>query len=546
MNTDDNSDKECYSLQQVKECIPLLQALVDDHDLLAELDEIDKIALMTAAGKLSRPDRKEIKKRRKAVNRANMRPVKEEDRAARALTGIRSARTATVFEAPLQLVQKSSGQLMHSDSKIINTDTDTAIATDTEKGQRLNSPRNCYVCKKEFMDLHFFYDTMCPACGEFNYKKRFQTASLENRVALITGARVKIGFQATLMMLRAGAAVIATTRFPKDAAVRYSGEKDFSDWGHRLQIFGLDLRHTPSVEIFTDYIETQYRRLDILINNAAQTVRRPPGFYAHLMDGENLSSGTLPRATTALLDLHEECKARLVDQCSLPESAESESAESAESALPAAWHGQGPGVGLRASAELSQIPYSYDNSPDVERAFPKGELDADLQQKDYRKTNSWRLKMGEIQTPELLEVQLVNAIAPFVLCNRLIPLMKKDYTGEKHIVNVTAMEGKFFRFKQASRHPHTNMAKAALNMMTHTVAGDLARYGIYMNAVDTGWVTDEDPAELAELKEKIHDFQPPLDIVDGAARICDPFFDGILTKKHWCGKFLKDYRPIDW
>ena len=528
MKTDDNSADYCYSLEQVKECIPLLQALVDNYDLLAELDEADRIALMTAAGKLSRPDKKEIKKRRKAINRANMRPVKEEDRAARALTGIRTARTASVFEAPPQLIQKSSWQLMHPDSK----------NAETVKGQRLNSPRNCYVCKKEFMDLHFFYDTMCPTCGEFNYQKRFQTANLENRVALITGARVKIGFQATLMMLRAGATVIATTRFPKDAANRYSGERDFSDWGHRLQIFGLDLRHTPSVEIFADYIETQYRRLDILINNAAQTVRRPPGCYAHLMEGENLSLASFPGAAKSLLSLHEECKARLAHQCSLP--------ESAESALPVAWHGQGPGVGLRASAELSQIPYSYDNSLDVERVFPRGELDADLQQKDYRKTNSWRLKMGEIQTPELLEVQLVNAIAPFVLCNRLVPLMKRDYTGEKHIVNVTAMEGKFFRFKQASRHPHTNMAKAALNMMTHTAAGDLARYGIYMNAVDTGWVTDEDPAELAELKERIHDFQPPLDIVDGAARICDPFFDGIITKKHWCGKFLKDYRPIDW
>ncbi|ACN14952.1 oxidoreductase (3-oxoacyl-[acyl-carrier-protein] reductase) [Desulforapulum autotrophicum HRM2] len=517
MKTDDTPAAAC-TLDEIKACIPVLESLVADGDLLAELDEADRIALMAAAGQLSRPDRKEIKKRRKAMNRKNMRPVKDEDRAARALTGIRSARTATVFEAPQQL---------------IDLDSKTA-----EQIGKLNSPRNCYVCKKEFVDLHFFYDTMCPACGEFNYQKRFQTASLENRVALITGARVKIGFQATLMMLRAGATVIATTRFPKDAAIRYSGEKDFAQWGHRLQIFGLDLRHTPSVEIFATHIETHYQRLDILINNAAQTVRRPPGFYAHLMETENLSTEHLSRQAASLLTCHEECKAQLIDQCGIP--------ASAESALPVAWHGQGPGVGLRASAELSQIPYSYDNSLDVERVFPTGELDADLQQKDYRKTNSWRLKIGEIQTPELLEVQLVNAIAPFVLCNRLIPLMKRDFTGEKHIVNVTAMEGKFFRFKQASRHPHTNMAKAALNMMTHTAAGDLAKYGIYMNAVDTGWVTDEDPAELAKAKEQIHDFQPPLDIVDGAARICDPFFDGILTKKHWCGKFLKDYRPIDW
>jgi len=132
------------------------------------------------------------------------------------------------------------------------------------------------------------------------------------------------------------------------------------------------------------------------------------------------------------------------------------------------------------------------------------------------------------------------------LCNMLAPMMKRDNTGRKHIVNVTAMEGKFQRFKKAARHPHTNMAKAALNMLTNTISGELAEHGIYVNAVDTGWVTDEDPVQLARFKENVHDFQPPLDIVDGAARICDPFFDGINTGKHWRGKFLKDYRPIDW
>jgi NAD(P)-dependent dehydrogenase (short-subunit alcohol dehydrogenase family) len=182
----------------------------------------------------------------------------------------------------------------------------------------------------------------------------------------------------------------------------------------------------------------------------------------------------------------------------------------------------------------------------MEKIFPKGQLDVDLQQVDLSKTNSWRLRLGEIQTPEMLEVQLVNSVAPFVLCNRLIPLMKRENTGQKHIVNVSAMEGKFLRFKKDERHPHTNMAKAALNMLTHTSSADLAKHGIFMNSVDTGWVTDEDPYELSEFKREKHDFQPPLDIVDGAARVCDPFFNGILTGAHWCGKFLKDYKPIDW
>jgi len=214
--------------------------------------------------------------------------------------------------------------------------------------------------------------------------------------------------------------------------------------------------------------------------------------------------------------------------------------------LPVSWNGDLPGIGIRESAKLSQIPYSYDNTLSTETVFPSGELDADLQQVDLRTTNSWRLKLGEVPTSEMMEIQLVNAIAPFVLCNKLAPLMKKDNTGMKHIINVSAMEGKFMRFNKGERHPHTNMAKAALNMMTHTSASEFADYGIYMNAVDTGWVTDEDPAQLSKLKEDLHDFQPPLDIVDGAARVMDPLFDGINTGKHWCGKFLKDYAPIDW
>jgi NAD(P)-dependent dehydrogenase (short-subunit alcohol dehydrogenase family) len=386
--------------------------------------------------------------------------------------------------------------------------------------------------------VHFFYDTLCRKCGDLNYRKRFQIAPLEGQVALITGARVKIGYQATLMMLRAGARVIATTRFPVDAATRYAREEDFPVWGDRLQIYGLDLRHIPSVEIFTSFVEQKYARLDLLINNAAQTVRRPPAYYTHLIENETSGVQYRPTPVRQLLTDHEACIHQLHSFCRAP--------EEPSAPLPASWPDQGPGIGLRESAQLSQTPYHHDHGLTAEKMFPQGNLDADLQQVDLRKTNSWRLRLGEIPTPEMLEVQLVNAVAPFVLCNRLAPLMRRECTGQKHIVNVTAMEGKFFRFKKDDRHPHTNMAKAALNMLTHTSAEDLARDGIYMNAVDTGWVTDEDPLELSQYKKEVHDFQPPLDIVDGAARVCDPFFDGIITGKHWSGKFLKDYFPIDW
>jgi len=379
---------------------------------------------------------------------------------------------------------------------------------------------------------------MCPECAEFNYAKRFQTASLEGRVAIITGSRVKIGYQATLKMLRAGAQVIATTRFPNDSALRYSHEKDFEEWRGRLHIFGLDLRHTPSVEFFCNFVKQKYNRLDILINNAAQTVRRPPGYYAHLMRNEKLSLSELPGNTRPLLQSFQECKAR-----QLPNT----SSNSKLKIFPALrGNGSVAGIGLSASAQLSQIPYTHDSTLSPEEIFPAGQLDMDLQQVDLRATNSWRLRLGEIPTAELIELQLVNAIAPFVLCNKLLPLMKQENTNQKHIVNVSAMEGKFTRYTKTECHPHTNMAKASLNMLTHTSARDLVQYGIYMNAVDTGWVTDEDPAALSRRKQNDHDFQPPLDIVDGAARICDPFFNGIITGIHSSGNFLKDYFPTDW
>ena len=516
--------KSKYSEQDIQQCLAVLEELIQNTEYFASLSEPQRVALLTAAGKLSRPHRNELIKRNKQIQRLHKERVSEWERTLRAQTGIRAAREAAVFEAPIK--------------RVIEDD-----STFEEAPEKNVSARNCYVCKAEFTQLHFFYDSMCPKCAAFNYEKRFQTAPLHGQVALITGSRLKIGYQATLMMLRAGATVIATTRFPIDSAARYAKEKDFSQWKDRLHIYGLDLRHTPSVELFCRYFEQKYSRLDLLINNAAQTVRRPPGFYAHLIPAETKPFQEQSADVQYLLRDFYDCRNNLLTFSDRQISAQE---IAADPFAPVSWNGKSPGVGMFASARLSQIPYTYDQSLQVEQVFPEGKLDADLQQVDLRATNSWRLKLGEVDTSELLEIQLVNAVAPFVLCNRLIPMMKKENTGIKHIVNVTAMEGKFHRFRKADRHPHTNMAKAALNMMTHTAASDLVKYGIYMNAVDTGWVTDEDPAALAALKRQKHDFQPPLDIVDGAARVCDPFFDGILTGKHWCGKFLKDYFPIDW
>jgi NAD(P)-dependent dehydrogenase (short-subunit alcohol dehydrogenase family) len=508
------SDEQLHT--NVESTVHLLEQILANRTLLSSLEPDLRKRLLIAAGRVSRPERLEVMKLAKLYRRGRKKKARDEDRQITAQTIIREVRQSPVYIPPDQQKQ---------------------LAQTTTEERRLNKPRNCYVCKTPYDSLHFFYDSMCPECGNFNYEKRFQLAPLDGKTALITGARIKIGYQAALMMLRAGAKVIVTTRFPRDAASRFAREKDYSDWVHRLEVHGLDLRHSPSVELFTHRLVQTESRLDILINNAAQTVRRPPGFYRHLLQLEQQPFAQIPQNIQHPLRAFESWKTE-----SLPP-AELESPDSVQPGWVNNLVERGAAIGLQASALLSQIG---DVENDRAEYFPEGKTDADLQQIDLRQMNSWRMKLADVGTPELLEVQLVNTIAPFILCAKLKPLMLRQPNRDKHIVNVSAMEGKFARYTKTDKHPHTNMAKAALNMMTLTSAPDYAQDGIYMNAVDTGWVTDEDPAHLSERKQREHDFQPPLDIVDGAARICDPFFHGLLTGKHVWGKFLKDYKPTEW
>jgi NAD(P)-dependent dehydrogenase (short-subunit alcohol dehydrogenase family) len=507
-----NVPGEAALAERLKAATELLEAIVSDRALLAGLSKQEQIRLVEAAGLVWCPDPAARRRLVKALAAKRRGERVEREESVLHQTGIRALRRRRTFTTPNvfrdeRAALASSGRLPPGDA----------------------TTRYCYVCKADYSEVHHFYDQLCPSCADFNYSKRGERADLSGRVAVVTGGRVKIGYQAGLKLLRCGARLIVSTRFPRDAALRYAKETDFEDWSSRLEIFGLDLRHTPSVEAFCDILLSREKRLDYLINNACQTVRRPPAFFEHMMAGETAALETLSPAARRLVRSYEELRG--------------------DRSLAGAALVLRPGeeaVGLVAAAELSQVAL-LPGEQEVERAlFPTGSLDQDEQQIDLRSGNSWRMLMAEVPTVELLEVHLVNAVAPFVLNAGLKPLMLRTPERDKHVVNVSAVEGQFYRTAKTTRHPHTNMAKASLNMMTRTAAADYHQDGIHMNSVDTGWVTDEDTEAIAARKVVEHRFHPPLDIVDGAARIVDPIVSGANGGVHVWGKFLKDYRATDW
>ncbi|MEU8046950.1 SDR family NAD(P)-dependent oxidoreductase [Micromonospora echinofusca] len=360
--------------------------------------------------------------------------------------------------------------------------------------ETLRRARHCYVCKVPYRQVDVDYHLMCPPCAAENRERRHARCDLTGRTAVVTGGRVKIGFHTALKLLRDGADVIVTTRFPRDAARRFAAVPDADDWADRLYVHGLDLLDLAGTFDFVALVGRRFTGLDILVNNAAQTLYRPAAYHREVRAAES----------TAL---------------------EGPAARFAIGAAPAT----APSAGLPSG---------------LDAFFPAGRVDETGQPLDLREVNSWVLSDADVSPHEWLQVHVVNAFAPFLLTSRLRPLMRASAHPQRHVVQVSAMEGSYSRAGKTTRHPHTNMAKASLNMLVRTVAPDYLTSGIHMNSVDTGWVTDERP-HPGKAAQRDLGFRPPLDVVDGAARVYDPIVRGVRGAPV-SGQFLKDYRSVPW
>ncbi|WP_433385264.1 SDR family NAD(P)-dependent oxidoreductase [Micromonospora sp. KLBMP9576] len=358
----------------------------------------------------------------------------------------------------------------------------------------LRRARHCYVCKQPYRRVDVDYHLICPPCAAENRERRHARCDLTGRTAVVTGGRVKIGFHTALKLLRDGADVIVTTRFPRDAARRFAALPDADDWAGRLYVHGLDLLDLAGALDFVALVGRRFAGLDILINNAAQTLHRPAAYHREVRAAESVAL-------------------------------EGPAARIAIGAAPA-------------TATTAGLPAGLD------AFFPAGQTDETGQPLDLREVNSWVLSDAEVSPHEWLQAHVVNAFAPFLLTSRLRPLMQASAHPRRHVVQVSAMEGSYARSGKTTRHPHTNMAKASLNMLVRTVAPDYLASGIHMNSVDTGWVTDERP-HPGKTAQRDLGFRPPLDVIDGAARVYDPIVRGVRGAPV-SGQFLKDYRSVPW
>lgn len=444
----------------------------------------------------------------------------------------KSQKRAQISSADRALIERTAtGSPQRLDDETMGLDLSTP--TQGESAGEYSRPRGCYICKKRYTTVDAFHHYLCPECAAAGRERRDARADLSGKRALLTGGRAKIGMHIALRLLRDGAHTTITTRFPKDAARRFAALEDSEKWLHRLRIVGIDLRDPAQVISLADKVAAE-GPLDILINNAAQTVRRTTNSYQHLIaaEAQPLASELMPAQGGP--ELWGEANPPAKHPKTLASAFHLE-----DSALLA------PATTDDYDAEQLAELAMRAGSASLERITAGTAIDAGGLIPDVVTENSWTQVLGDVDALELLEVQLCNVTAPFLLASRLRPALAASSARRKYIVNVSAMEGQFSRRYKGAGHPHTNMAKASLNMLTRTSAEEMLKTdGILMSAVDTGWITDERPHD-SKVRMVANGWHAPLDLIDGAARVYQPIVDGERGIDLY-GCFLKDYEPSPW
>ncbi|MET7761442.1 SDR family NAD(P)-dependent oxidoreductase [Streptomyces sp. NPDC005336] len=468
---------------------------------LSVLEELDRLPV-------DHPDAITVRRATSGVYRTVKQRRRQERRAAKTAND-KAVTEATATGAADRIDDETLGRALTS-------------SVTTEIAGILDRPRSCYVCKTRYVEVDAFYHQLCRDCAAENRARRDARTDLTGRRALLTGGRAKIGMYIALRLLRDGAHTTVTTRFPSDAIRRFTAMPDSGEWLHRLKIVGIDLRDPAQVIELADSVSAA-GPLDILINNAAQTVRRTPQAYAELIAGESapLPAGELPESVVL-----------------------GSFGSGSQTALPGPRAAEGAVDGALTARDLTALALTS-GSASPARIEAGTAIDAGGLVPDLDPTNTWIQRVHEVDPVEMLEVQLCNETAPFILVSRLRPAMAASPARRKYVVNVSAMEGKFGRGYKGAGHPHTNMAKAALNMLTRTSAREMFESdAILMTSVDTGWITDERP-HPDKMRLAAEGFHAPLDLVDGAARVYDPIVRGEQGEDLF-GCFLKDYEPTTW
>ena len=407
--------------------------------------------------------------------------------------------------------------------------------------------KNCYICKEKFGldNIHSFYGNLCKKCGDYNYSFRTMKLDFTGRIAIVTGGRVKIGYYIATKLLSYGAKVLITSRFPKDALFKFQKDPDYEKWKNNLVVYPIDFRIFESTIKFVQFINDNFPHVDILINNAAQTIRRTASYYKYLLpietkdlnkeDDKKIIKNDFVNLQNQLKEGEKEqnpAKSKNEIKNALISLVDNKSKEYQEI--------------LPLSVIASQIRIMEEKSqPHVTV------MGGDGQPYDFSKgKNSWNFEFDEIPFQEFTEVQIINTWTPYYLCVKLKPLMMQSPFPDKYIVNVTSVEGIFNHYKRSS-HVHTNMAKAALNMFTRTCGSYLKDIGIYMTCVDTGWVSPMNEMNSLLDKDKKNSYENefvnvPLDELDGAMRVLHPIIEGIKNKNYLFGILLKDYVKSPW